>query len=178
MDAAIRRQSLGDILHRSAARAPNKLAVLCGGVRWTYAELDDVCNRVAAGLVRRGVAKGTRVVESPSYLVQQTAAIAVAVNAPLSGERLLREEAYALYLALLEDFGALAFEAQPVTVTRAGAPAPGAPVVLDGRWTLVTDDKGIVSFDGLPRGAVVTVGSGTTSTRVTVPAAATTLALP
>ena len=61
MDAAIRRQSLGDILHRSAARAPNKLAVQCGGVRWTYAELDDVSNRVAAGLVRRGVAKGTRV---------------------------------------------------------------------------------------------------------------------
>jgi len=61
MDPAIRRQSLGDILHRSAARAPNKLAVLCGGVRWTYAELDDVGNRVAASLVRRGVAKGTRV---------------------------------------------------------------------------------------------------------------------
>jgi fatty-acyl-CoA synthase len=61
MDPAIRRQSLGDILHRSAARAPHKLAVLCGGVRWTYAELDEVCNRVAAGLARRGVAKGTRV---------------------------------------------------------------------------------------------------------------------
>src|SRR6185369_5793477 len=61
MDPAIRRQSLGDILHRSAARAPHKLAVLCGGVRWTYAELNGLCNRVAADLARRGVAKGTRV---------------------------------------------------------------------------------------------------------------------
>jgi len=61
MDPAVRRQSLGDILHRSAARAPRKLAVLCGGVRWTYAELDDLCDRVAAGLAGRGVAKGTRV---------------------------------------------------------------------------------------------------------------------
>jgi fatty-acyl-CoA synthase len=61
MDPVIRRQSLGDILHRSAARAPHKLAVLCGGVRWTYAELDDLCSRLAAGLAGRGVAKGTRV---------------------------------------------------------------------------------------------------------------------
>jgi hypothetical protein len=35
MDPAIRRQSLADILHRSAARAPHKPAVLCGSVRWT-----------------------------------------------------------------------------------------------------------------------------------------------
>jgi fatty-acyl-CoA synthase len=61
MESAIRRQSLGDILHRSAARAPHKLAVLCGNVVWTYAQLDDLCNRLAAGLERRGVAKGTRV---------------------------------------------------------------------------------------------------------------------
>jgi fatty-acyl-CoA synthase len=61
MDPAIRRQSLGDILHRSATRAPQKLAVLCGSVSWTYAELDDVCNRVAAGLARRGIERGTRV---------------------------------------------------------------------------------------------------------------------
>ena len=61
MDPAIRRQSLGDILHRSAARAPHKLAVLCGAVRWTYAELDALCNRLAKGLAGRGVAKGTRV---------------------------------------------------------------------------------------------------------------------
>src|SRR5512133_1736582 len=61
MDPAIRRQSLADILHRSAARAPHKPAVLCGDVRWTYAELDDLCSRLAAGLAGRGVAKGTRV---------------------------------------------------------------------------------------------------------------------
>jgi hypothetical protein len=32
--------------------------------------------------------------------------------------------------------------------------------VLDGRWTLLTDDKGGVSFDGLPSGSVVTYAPG------------------
>jgi len=138
-----------------------------------------LARRIATRLDQRGVAIGTRVVESPSYLVQQTAAIAVAVNAPAGApERLLLEEAYALYLALLEDFGGTAFETQAIRVTRAGAPASGVPVVLDGRWTLATGDAGTVSFDGLPRGAVVTVASGTTTARVTVPQPETTLFLP
>jgi fatty-acyl-CoA synthase len=58
---AARRQTLGDLLHRSAARHPHKLAVACGDTRWTYAEFDELCDRVAAGLAERGVAKGERV---------------------------------------------------------------------------------------------------------------------
>ncbi len=61
MHPATRRQTLGDLLHRSAARNPNKLAIACGEVRWTYAELDRLSTRVAAGLAQRGVAKGTHV---------------------------------------------------------------------------------------------------------------------
>ncbi|HJV94791.1 MAG TPA: acyl-CoA synthetase [Albitalea sp.] len=61
MNPAIRRQTLADVLHRSAVRAPDKLAIVCGATRWSYAEFERVTERVAAGLAERGVAKGTRV---------------------------------------------------------------------------------------------------------------------
>jgi len=56
-----RRHSLGDLLHRSAARTPDKLAIACGEVRWTYAEFDRMSDRLAAGLALQGVSKGSRV---------------------------------------------------------------------------------------------------------------------
>jgi fatty-acyl-CoA synthase len=56
-----RRQTLADLLRRSAARTPNKLAVVCGDICWSYAEFDRISGRVAAGLAERGVAKGSRV---------------------------------------------------------------------------------------------------------------------
>ena len=61
MNPAIRRQTLADVLHRSAVRTPTKLAIVCGATRWSYAEFERVTERVAAGLAERGVAKGTRV---------------------------------------------------------------------------------------------------------------------
>jgi fatty-acyl-CoA synthase len=61
MHSVTRRQTLADLLHRSAARTPNKLAVVCGDIRWTYAEFDRISQRVAAGLVERGVTKSSRV---------------------------------------------------------------------------------------------------------------------
>ena len=61
MHPAIRRQTLGDLLTRSAARTPDKLAIACGDLRWSYAAFDALATRVAAGLAQRGVAKGTRV---------------------------------------------------------------------------------------------------------------------
>ena len=61
MHPAIRRQTLSELLTRSAARSPAKLAIACGDVRWSYAEFDALATRVAAGLARLGIAKGTRV---------------------------------------------------------------------------------------------------------------------
>ncbi len=57
----IRRHTIGDLLHRSAARHPGKLAVACGDTRWSYAEFDAIADRIAAGLAQRGVGKGDRV---------------------------------------------------------------------------------------------------------------------
>src|SRR5512138_3291180 len=61
MHPAIRRQTLSDLLARSAARTPTRLAIACGDVRWSYAEFDALATRIAAGLARQGIAKGTRV---------------------------------------------------------------------------------------------------------------------
>jgi fatty-acyl-CoA synthase len=61
MHSITRRQTLADLLHRSAAKLPNKTAVICGDVSWTYAEFDRISHRVAAGLAERGVGKGSRV---------------------------------------------------------------------------------------------------------------------
>jgi fatty-acyl-CoA synthase len=57
----LRRHTLGDLLHRSAARHPHKPAVACGDVRWTYAQFDALCDRLAAGLAGQGIARGDRV---------------------------------------------------------------------------------------------------------------------
>ena len=38
MNSLVRRQTLGDLLRRSAARSPHKLAIACGDTRWSYWE--------------------------------------------------------------------------------------------------------------------------------------------
>ncbi len=61
MHPELRRQTLSDLLTRSAARHPDKLAIACGAVRWSYGEFDALVSRLGAALAQRGVAKGTRV---------------------------------------------------------------------------------------------------------------------
>jgi fatty-acyl-CoA synthase len=59
--ARTRRHTIGDLLWRSAARFPNKTAIVYGQLRQTYAELDKVVNRTANALIARGVRKGDRI---------------------------------------------------------------------------------------------------------------------
>jgi fatty-acyl-CoA synthase len=61
VDPAIWRQTLGDLLRRSAGRTPNRTAVCCGEIHWTYAQLDTLCDRLAAGLARSALQKGDRI---------------------------------------------------------------------------------------------------------------------
>jgi len=58
--ARARQHSVGDLLHRSAARYPDKLAVVAGDLRVSYAEFDAAVNRTAHALAGRGLAKGDR----------------------------------------------------------------------------------------------------------------------
>jgi fatty-acyl-CoA synthase len=61
MKNIIWRQTLGDVLRRSAARTPDKLALQCGSVSWSYAEFDRLCNRLAWGLRGIGIGPGDRI---------------------------------------------------------------------------------------------------------------------
>src|ERR1700739_860728 len=56
-----RSHGIGDLLRRSAARHPHKLALVCGDSRETFAELDCAVNRLANALAARGIAPGERV---------------------------------------------------------------------------------------------------------------------
>lgn len=56
----LRRQTLADLLRRSAARVQGRVAIACGDVAWTYAAFDALVTRLAAGLAAEGVGHGTR----------------------------------------------------------------------------------------------------------------------
>jgi fatty-acyl-CoA synthase len=55
-----RQHAVGDLLHRTARRYPDKLAVVDGDLRVTYGEFDRAVNRAAHALADRDLAKGDR----------------------------------------------------------------------------------------------------------------------
>ena len=55
---AVRRQTLSDLLRRTAARLPDKPGIVCGNTCWTWRQFDALVSRLAAGLHAQGVAKG------------------------------------------------------------------------------------------------------------------------
>lgn len=58
--AAARSNSLTDLLRRTAARYPDKTALIDGSTSLTYAEFDRAVSAVAGALLDRGLAKGDR----------------------------------------------------------------------------------------------------------------------
>jgi long-chain acyl-CoA synthetase len=119
--------NLAVLLEDTARAAPDRTAVVCGGTRLTYAELDAAANRVAGALAARGVGRGDRVaVSCPNlpyfpiayYGILKAGAAVVPLNV------LLTEREIAYHLA---DSGASAyfcFEGGPeLPVGRAGLAA-------------------------------------------------------
>ena len=50
-----------DSLQQNAARLPGKVALVVGGQRLTYSQIDDMANRLAHALISQGVKRGDRV---------------------------------------------------------------------------------------------------------------------
>jgi fatty-acyl-CoA synthase len=139
----VRRHTLGDILRRTAARLPRKIAVICGELVWSYAELDRITNRLANGLAVRGVAPGDRVAilsrNSHAFVALRFAlarlgAVLVPINFMLNAEEVayVLRHAGARLLAVGPDLVALATEAigRETAVTQLlwlPGEAPGAP---------------------------------------------------
>ena len=61
MQTTIRRQTLSEVLRRTALRMPEKMAIACGDTRWTYAEFDALVSRLASGLHSQGIGTADRV---------------------------------------------------------------------------------------------------------------------
>src|SRR5699024_3181557 len=91
------RNTIGDLIHRSARRNPEQVALHFANRRWTYRELDEASNRLARQLLGAGLEKGDRVAaygrNSDGYLLLWLAAakaglVHVPVNYALKGEEL------------------------------------------------------------------------------------------
>ncbi|WP_158887448.1 acyl-CoA synthetase [Amycolatopsis anabasis] len=94
---ALRSSTVADVLRRSAARVPHRIALRFADRRWTYAELDAAVTRAAAHLLGLGLAKGDRVAaygkNSDAYLIgflacARAGLIHVPINYNLTGEEL------------------------------------------------------------------------------------------
>ena len=92
--ALVRRHTLGDLLHRSAARHPDRVAITDGPITRTYEDLDADANRLAHALIERGVRVGDRVAvlsrNSIAYVqtifaVSRCGAVLVPINFMLNG---------------------------------------------------------------------------------------------
>ena len=59
--AIARQQTLGDIPRRTANRLPNKIGIIDGDLRLTFAEFELAVARTAAGMHADGISKGDRV---------------------------------------------------------------------------------------------------------------------
>ena len=61
MSPSLNRQTLADLLRRTAARLPHKSAIACGSTAWTWREFDAIVGRLAAGLHAQEIGVGDRV---------------------------------------------------------------------------------------------------------------------
>ncbi len=93
--------NLAVLLEDSARAMPERLAVICGGIKMTYAEVNAKANQVAHGLLKLGIEKGDKVALScPNlpffpiiyYGILKVGAVVVPLNILLKG----REIAYHL----------------------------------------------------------------------------------
>ncbi len=120
------RNTVGDLLTRSAARYRDKVALRWGEAAWSYRALDDAADRAARALLASGLRAGDRVVaygrNSDLYLLAWLACckaglVHVAANYALTGAGAALHRAAVRRRLLLHD-PALAEDA-----ARAGVPA-------------------------------------------------------
>ncbi len=70
-----------DFLEHTAARLPDKIALICDGQRLTYSQIDKMANRLANALRAKGVQRGDRVAIYLNNSVEAVASIFAALKA-------------------------------------------------------------------------------------------------
>jgi amino acid adenylation domain-containing protein len=124
---------LHDYLIQSARRLPDKVALVCGEQRSTYRDLDQRSNQLAHALVKRGVARGDRVMIFADNDAETVIAFwaALKANAVVSPVNPLTKEDKLAYL--LNDCRATALVTEPrlgAVVAAAAARAPHLKSVI------------------------------------------------
>ncbi len=165
-------------LHRSAGVFADKVAVIDGDARWTYAQLLDRCTRLAGALHASGVAPGERVaVLAPNshvlleshYGVPLAGAVLVALNMRLTAVDLgyiigHSDAKILIYDAEFEDTARAIAAAvkRKLTLIRAGGDDQYEKFLADATpyTTGVADERGLISINytsgttGKPKGVM------------------------
>jgi len=149
----LHQHSLSDLLRRTARRVPDKIAITCGDVVWTYAELDRVCSRLAQGLRKRKVGPGDRVAvlsrNSHAFVALRFAlarigAVLVPINFMLNADEIA---------FILRSSGSLTFAVGPEFVEIGRVAAARDTNVRQTYWlpgeTVTPSPSAMVSFDDL-----------------------------
>lgn len=179
------RHTIGDVLRRSARRFPNRCALRCGQVQWSYAEFDALVNRLANGLRagRAGIAvsggdrvailsRNSHAFAALRFAVARLGAVLVPINFMLNADEAgyILRHAGAKLLAVGADFVELG-RAASLRDTHVGALLwlPGedpaeAPPELASFDAVLADDADEPAVDVDPRSlAQIVYTSGTES---------------
>ncbi|MCU1671647.1 MAG: Acyl-CoA synthetase (AMP-forming)/AMP-acid ligase [Blastococcus sp.] len=158
--------SLSALVRQSGRQRPDAPAVVAGGRRLSWSDLDRAVDRAAAGYVAQGLAPGDRVaVQLPNGIDWLRAALgalrAGLVVVPLNTAYTGPELEY-----VLTDSGAALFVTGAERVPVAGVRMCVGPPDADGPPPEVPDDPAALSFlaytsgtTGRPRGAMLTAGA-------------------
>ena len=148
--------TIADLLRRTRRRYPERTAICCGAVAWTYAEFDDTSSGLAAGLAHLGVAPGERVAvvsrnshafAALRYAVARLGAVLVPINFMLNAEEVhyILDHSGATVLCVDTSSASVAVQAAQGTAVRNTVWLPGEedsePVA------------GLVTFEALLAGA-------------------------
>jgi fatty-acyl-CoA synthase len=115
MPDALHAQTISDLLRRTARRVPDKLAIRCGSVAWTYRDFDALAGRLAGGLTESGIRAGDRVAvlsrnshafAALRFALARIGAVLVPINFMLNAEEIafILRSSGAIALAVGPDF--------------------------------------------------------------------------
>ncbi|WP_299017898.1 long-chain fatty acid--CoA ligase [uncultured Photobacterium sp.] len=145
--------NLAAALQRNAKCKPNKVALICGDVQFTYAEFDHIASQVAGALIASGIQPGDRVALScPNipffpfiyYGIQKAGGVVVPLNV-LFKEREIKYH--------LEDSGAkffFCFEGTAELPMAEAGIAAFEQVEQCEHMAVITRDPKLLAFNGMP----------------------------
>lgn len=131
-----------DFLELSALRCPQKIALICGAGRWTYAELEARANQLAHALLGLGVQRGDRVAICLPNSLEAVVAIFGTLKAGAVFVFLHPTTKPAKLRYVLNNCRATALVAESQAEIASSSGGPGEPLVPSLRGTLLVGRPG------------------------------------